>query len=340
MKVNTFLWLCFAAFCVSGSCSGRRAEYGVDSQGSFGSQQFSLVAVGEERVIVAGPNTLHLVRVRLQNESKEAVVGATPRLPCSCHIVDAPPKEIPPGGVFETAFKVLTPLRGLKEYKIEFIDSSKNLAGMATFLIDVAGKVPEVVRVPPSVQLVQVLGEQGLQKIELEAVEMVGSGPFVVSADFGNQAGIVAQTPHCTQSQPVDQNIVLQRYQIPVEVEATSIGDFDAMLQVRVAGGSEGAKIPVHVRVLARAHVSPCAIEFPATSVAGATATFHVISRVAGVEYYVSSVDRDLLTVEPDGQVESSWIVTCLRPASEEGETGITLTSTDGHEIMLPVVWK
>jgi len=340
LRGAVYLLTCSVVAGLSGGCERDRGPSDTAAGSGDHDAKRPLVMVDEGHVVHAEPNVLHTVQVRLRNTSDTTVVGAAAKLPCSCHIVDALPQEFPPDGAFDTTFKVLTPLAGSREYEIEFYDRERNLVGAAAFRIEVAGAVPRLLRVPPSIQLVHVAREQKSYAVGLEAVEASGAAEFVEGADFGEQPGIVALAPRLVHSLPLNQNYVLQRYQVPVQIETTAVVEFAAKLQLHMAGGGDDAQIPVQVRVLPRAHVAPSAIEFPAASASRDVATFEVIARVEGDEYVVSDVYRELLAIEPSGEGDSTWSVTCLRPVAGGTSTNITLTSGAGDTMVLPVLWR
>lgn len=212
MVVNEILrwhWASFTCFMfVVAGCDNVQDKALVGSKVSSGvdlSEVLQLVTPSS--VVDASPAELHSVQVTLRNSGKNDLKGVTPKLPCSCHIVDPLPSVFAAGTTQSITFKALTPFAGKQVREVEFFDGEMHRVGIARLEFRVSGQVPRLAHPFKPIQILQVAREIGKRYITFETIEEIGRAQFILAVVPLDDSILQVRAPHLEETHSPDKEV-------------------------------------------------------------------------------------------------------------------------------------
>jgi hypothetical protein len=297
--------------------------------------------VSPDSIIEAEPNILHELQLTVMNTGKEDLMGVTPRLPCSCHLVSPLPRSFAAGSNETLIFKVLTPIAGNQLREIDFVDHRGNHVGTVAIEFHVSGEVPRLSRPVRTVHLMHVVNENEMHSVEIEAIENAESPHFLQEAFAADPNIAIVHKIDLTEIPSFDKNFVLRKYRIPVQVITKSPGTVTTNIRLQLSSQVKECAIPLAIDTKPRAQLLPRELvihssEDPSTDTMNAT--FQLISRIPGDVYDIQQYDEDVLSVvRVPSAHHQKWAVHVKHRNPVLTHTKITLISHSGDHAELPV---
>lgn len=332
-------WILLALFLMG---CGKDLGAGADSKGArIASTSQVIQLVSPTSVVEAQPSIQHELQVTLKNVSDKALLGVVPKLPCRCQIVDPLPSVFPAGATNTITFRVLTPFAGTQLSEIEFADDQKKVVGTVRITFHVSGEVPRLVREIRPTNIICIAGERVTRYVQVETIEASGVAPFISDASSADSSVLTLQKPSITDTPSSDKQFVQRAYRFPAQVPVQTIGDTNTEIKLKLSDGRAVLVMPTSIQVQSRAHLIPDNLSISAAEVAkggSAESTFQLISRVLGDKYEVDKFDSRLLAVRKSANANrQQWTISVLRHDPTITQTTISLISTAGHRVELPM---